>query len=789
MQSMKSTLNFIIGRPSALIASITIVLSCTYTARAGNYNYSATILSNNPAAYYEMQESPGASMAIDSSSNGLFSGSIVYDQDENGTNDYPVLGLPGVDTNAYLFHVYTDTNFEQHVSYIDVGYSPTLNPQGPFTAECWARPTSDANNYDPVVATGGGSYKFPGWFILQTPGTPGAWALDIQTCGVYIQSGSATKNQWTHLVAVYDGVNFTFYVNGVAIGTQSGSGYIAQSAEDFFIGGAPKADYGAFEGYITEVAIYTNALSAAQVLNDYQVGTNSFSTNAELPSVLVDVAETNTDPASVTVNNGAIATFDPIAVGSIPLSYQWYTNGVAEGGATNSILSFTTTGAEDDSTYYVVVTNNFGSTTSQVATLTVISTLVINSDPMSIIRNVGGYAAFHVTASGTAPLAYQWSVSTNGGSTFNSIPGATQETLWLSDVQLSESGNQYSVLVSGPGVTPSNTPPATLTVQPRPVNVPLTGYGAVVAADKPVAFWQLNEPSGSEYAIDAVGSFDGIYTYAVTNTAEGSGDDLSSITWGVTGGVPDDTNTAVNFVEVSPDVGGTVQVPWAPELNPDIPWSVETWVQPTSVQGDYPSPLSSSYNEGTGNGPTSGWYFYEQSGEWTFVIQPANQWISGGSVVAGNWYYLVVTDDGTNFNFYINGVLATAPYPANSADFVANGDGINSDGTASIGGLNGGNFVIAERTDDAFGAFNGSVEDTAVYNYALTPQQIQNHYLNAVSLTITQSGKNVILNWPAGTGTLQQSANVTGPYVNLGAATPPYTTPMSSQMFYRLLRQ
>jgi hypothetical protein len=784
--SKKSVTREIAAAPFAFGAALLFLcLLCPANAQ----DYHATILSNNPAAFYEMQEAPGASTAIDSSGHG-FNGGIDYDIGYNGTNDYPVLGLPGIDTNAYLFHVYSDIDAQTHVSDIDVSYSPTLNPQGPFTAECWARPTSDANNYDAVMGSVSGSYPQSGWVIYQTPGTPGYWALDCQNAGVFSVPASAVKNQWTHLVAVYDGTNFTFYINGVSGGAVSGAGFQAASAEDFYIGGQPIAANGSFEGYITEVAIYTNALTAAQILNDYKVGTNSFSTNAEPPQVLEDAGAVSTDPASITVNAGATATFDPIVVGSTPLAYQWYTNGVAEGGATGSLLSFTATGANNGSTFYVVVTNSFGSTTSQVATLTVYSSIIINSAPMPITRDVGSYAAFHVTASGTAPIAYKWSVSTDSGSTFNPIAGATNETLWLSNVQLSQSGNEYSVLVTGPGVS-SNVAPATLTVQPRPVNVALSGYGAIVAADKPVAFWELNEPAGSSTAVDAVGSFSGAYTPAVTNTVV----DSSTILFGLPGGVPDDTNTAVGLASTTPGtgsgLGGTIQVPWAPELNPDTPWSVETWVQPTSLGangGDYRLVLSSAYNEGLGAGPVGGWYIYQQpSDTFAFVPQPLNAFVTAGSIAAGNWYHLVVTDDGTNFNFYINGVLAIAPYPASG--FVANGDGINADGTAEIGGLGNAMFAIGQRSDGAFNTFQGNVEDTAVYNYALTPKQIQNHFLNAVTLTITPSGHNVILNWPLGTGTLQKSANLNGPYANVSSAVPPYTNAVSSTSFYRLLRQ
>lgn len=786
-------MNFIAGKFAMLFFVVAIVFLFGHTANAQSYNYDATILSNKPAAYYEMQESPGASTAIDSSGNG-YNGTVEYDLSFEGTNDYPFLGLPGIDTNAYYFHTYSDSNFEAHVSDIDVPYTPALNPQGPFSVEFWARATSDANananDYCIPVGSVSGSYPQPGWRFYQTPGsggTPGSWAFVLQSAGPFLQTSQVVKNQWTHLVGVYDGTNAIFYVNGVDTASAAATGFVP-SSQDLCIGYCPLSGWNEFDGYLTQVAIYTNALTPAQILNDYKVGTNSFATNGEPPAVVEDVGATNTDPQSVAVNRGAVATFDPIVIGSTPLSYQWYSNNVVVAGATSSTLSVTANGGNNGSTYYVVVTNNYGSSTSQVATLTVNSAVIINSAPMSILRYVGSYAAFHVTASGTAPITYQWSVSTDGGTTFNTIPGATQETLWLSDVQLSQNNNEYSVLVTGP-TSSSNVAPATLTVQARPVNVPLTGYGALVAADKPVAFWQLNDPSGSSTAVDAVGSFDATYTFAVTNSVE----DLASILFGEPGGVPDDTNTAVQLVSPTPSspqagTGGTVQIPWAPELNPDIPWSVETWAQPTSLGvngGDYRVVLSSQYN--LYPNAYNGWYIYQQpSDTFAFVPQPGNVFITAGSVAVGKWYHLVVTDDGTNFNFYINGVLATAPFPVASADFIPNGDGINSDGSAAItSGL--GDFVMGDRTDAAFDTFQGNVEDTAVYNYALTPQQIQSHFLNAVSLTITKSGKNVIINWPAGTGTLQESANVSGPYVNMSSATPPYTTAISgSQMFYRL---
>jgi Concanavalin A-like lectin/glucanases superfamily len=788
---MKSTSKLTTWKSKLLPFAVVLTLAGVRTAHA--VDYPSTILADHPAAYYRLEEVGGSGTATDSTGNG-FNGAINYDYDIDNNPDYPLLGQPGLDTNSYVFHSYTDTNFQTHVSYVDVASSSTLNPQGPFSVEFWARATSDANNYDVPVGSVGGTYPQPGWDFYQTPGTPGSWVFNVPTAGAFIQTSQVIKNQWTHLVGVYDGTSLIFYVNGVATATVSGAGYLANNSAnlavpgDLTIGFNQSSGWGAFEGYLDEVAIYTNALSASQILAHYEVGTNSFSTNAAPPVVLMDAGSTSSNPQSIAVNAGSTATFDPIVIGGLPLSYLWYTNGVAETDATNALLSFSASSADNGSTYFVVVTNNYGSSTSQVATLTVAGVLFINSDPQSIARYVGSYAAFHVTASGALPITYKWSLSTDNGATFNPIVGATNETLWLSNVQMAQSGYEYEVLVTGP-VLSSTPPAATLIVQPRPINVPLTGYAALVAADKPVALWQLNDstPVDGSTAVDAVGSFNGTYT---PNTVNGG-----SITGGITGGIPHDTNTAVKLSNLAVPgftPGATVQIPWAPELNPDIPWSVETWIQPNSISGsDYRVVLSSEYN--VYPNPYSGWYIYQQPSQtFSFVPQPGNQFITvfSPTVVANNWYHLVVTDDGSNFNFYINGVLAVAPFPVAGANYIPNGDGINPDGSPQIGTPPTGNFVLGQRTDNAFNAFDGNMQDTAVYNYALTPQQIQNHYLNQILLTITRSGNNVILSWPAGTGTLQYSTSVGGTYSNINGATPPYTNIVNgATMFYRLLRQ
>src|SRR5271170_6864056 len=85
-------------RLCASAAALIIPLGAALSASAQATNYAATILSNHPVAYYQLQELPGAPQAIDSTTNAL---NANYDYDASG--ETPVLGFPGIDTNSIGF--------------------------------------------------------------------------------------------------------------------------------------------------------------------------------------------------------------------------------------------------------------------------------------------------------------------------------------------------------------------------------------------------------------------------------------------------------------------------------------------------------------------------------------------------------------------------------------------------------------------------------------------------------------------------------------------------------------
>jgi hypothetical protein len=127
----------------------------------------------------------------------------------------------------------------------------------------------------------------------------------------------------------------------------------------------------------------------------------------------------------------------------------------------------------------VIVSNGGGSSTSQVAVLTVIFPPSITDQPVNLSVIEGDSAQFNVAANGSDPLYYQWRrQGTN-------LPGETFAILFIPSVQLSDQGN-YSCLVSNEAGTKlsnpallsvSFPPPPVITDQPQSFSV-ATGAGA-----------------------------------------------------------------------------------------------------------------------------------------------------------------------------------------------------------------------------------------------------------------------------------------------------------------------
>lgn len=165
-----------------------------------------------------------------------------------------------------------------------------------------------------------------------------------------------------------------------------------------------------------------------------------------------------TQPHGQTVAAGTSVTFSVVATGTAPLTYQWRKDGTDLAGATSSSYPIANVQAIHTGSYVVVVSNISGSVTSAPpAVLVVNGPPAITAQPQSRTVTVGANVSFTVSATGTAPLNYQWR---KAGS---SITGPNGATLSLNSVQLTDAGIYDVVVTNGFGSATSSVAILTVT--------------------------------------------------------------------------------------------------------------------------------------------------------------------------------------------------------------------------------------------------------------------------------------------------------------------------------------
>lgn len=187
-------------------------------------------------------------------------------------------------------------------------------------------------------------------------------------------------------------------------------------------------------------------------------GTSGGQSSGGTPPVAPSISS---QPNGAKISVGQTATFNVAATGTSPLTFQWKKNGTAISGATSS--TYTTpaeTMTDNNAQFAAEVTNSAGNASSNAAVLTVTNPTVapgITAQPASQSVIAGKTASFSVTATGSAPLTYQW--SKNG----TPISGATGSAYTTPTETTADNNGKFTVAVSNSaGSATSNA--ATLTV-------------------------------------------------------------------------------------------------------------------------------------------------------------------------------------------------------------------------------------------------------------------------------------------------------------------------------------
>ncbi|MEQ1675428.1 MAG: hypothetical protein ABL876_01930 [Chitinophagaceae bacterium] len=348
----------------------------------------------------------------------------------------------------------------------------------------------------PIVITGsatGASNQTANLTYIINPGT--GPAISVQPANQTICAGSNTSFSITSTAAT--GFQWQFSIDG-----------------------------GATYNTVTNGGVYSNATAATLNITGATAGMDTYryrciastvcgNTTSNAGILTVNAAPVITSqPADVTLCAGAGTTFCVTATGN-NLSYQWqmstscagpWTNVVGGTSACLTVPAIVTTAA-----FKCVITNGCGpAVSSACVTATVVTTVTVTTQPSNQTVCEGNAASFTVAGSGPGVL-YQWQLSTDGGSTWSAISGATAATYSIASTTVAMNNNRYRCQLSNatcttPGISNAavltvNSLPS-ITAQPQNATICEGGNNtfSVTGAGTGVSYqWQLSTDGGSTY--------------------------------------------------------------------------------------------------------------------------------------------------------------------------------------------------------------------------------------------------------------------------------------------------
>ncbi len=292
---------------------------------------------------------------------------------------------------------------------------------------------------------------------------------DVDNYSVTVSNGVGSTNSAVASLTVIDPAiisqpaNATNTINSSALFTVGATGTPLLTYQ-WRKGGIPLVESPKFSGTAT-ASLAINSLTLADAGGYSVVVQNGSGSVTSVVATLVVSASPvfTSQPQSQTVSSSSPASFSVSVEGASPFTYRWQknevdlSNGGNVSGATSSTLLLSPAALADAAGYRVVVTNSFGSITSQVATLTVISPPIITAQPTTQTNRGGSTATFNVAVNGTAPFSYQWHRNGQPLSNGGNISGASTASLSVGNVSQADAVAYYVVISNTAGTVTSAT--------------------------------------------------------------------------------------------------------------------------------------------------------------------------------------------------------------------------------------------------------------------------------------------------------------------------------------------
>jgi len=351
----------------------------------------------------------------------------------------------------------------------------------------------------------------------------------------------------------------------------------------------------------------------------------------------------------------------------------------------------------------------------------------ITAEPQSLTLQAGFSSSLSVTASGTAPLGYQWYL--NGGL----LSGQTNSTLPLGFVTLASAGS-YAVVVSNLAGTVTSTPPAVLTVSSAATS--LTD-GLTVYLDFETNLLGKAGTTNNGVAIGTVGVE--TYTNGVIGRYAASFNNDGSAS-----AAPSDWAVSLGDIE------------WIYDGN----WSFSIWVKTTDTLGAFLG------NKDWSSGSNIGWLiseYYPQFLNYKAVNSPRHDIGPATSWADDNWHHIagVFYRDVNTVYAYVDGALtAQAPLSVTGQESLTPTDIM----TTLVGSSGNGAYSSYGQIDD-LGIWTRPVsqaEVVGIYQAGASGKAIPQASTGTPALSVAVSASGITLTYPAWASgyTLQSSAAI-----------------------------
>jgi len=162
--------------------------------------------------------------------------------------------------------------FEGDDDYVDCGNNSSLDLVDEGSVELWlyARSFTGGRGIISKGPYGSGSPQYSNYYVEFNGNGFLYWSLGNQTTTnvVVTSQGAIVLNEWSHVVFLFDSNNLKVYVNGVETGSTARTITPVAVSGSLRIGKA----YLNFDGYIDEVTIYNQALTAEEINQHYRGG-------------------------------------------------------------------------------------------------------------------------------------------------------------------------------------------------------------------------------------------------------------------------------------------------------------------------------------------------------------------------------------------------------------------------------------------------------------------------------------------------------------------------------------